>query len=186
MRTKHGGPLPMKHRMTRRIALRRLTSADAAEYRAVRLRMLKDHPEAFLVSHAEGKRDSVAVYGRRLAASPVLGAFVDGKLAATVGYFRETARKARHKVTVWGVYVAPEHRGLRLGRTLMLEALRRLRRTPGVEQVRLDVGTRNRPARALYRSVGFRRLGIERRAMKVGGRAVDEELMVLFLRSSSV
>lgn len=169
-----------------RVVFRRLTSADAAEYRAIRLRMLKDHPEAFLTSHAEGKRDSVAVYGRRLAASPVLGAFVDGRLAATVGYFRETAHKARHKVTIWGVYVAPEHRGLRLGRLLILEALRRLRSTRGVEQVRLDVGTRNRPARALYRSVGFRPFGIERRAMKVGGKAIDEELMVLFLRTLPV
>lgn len=164
------------------IRIRRLGRADAAEYRAIRLRMLREHPDAFLESHAEGACKGVAVYAERLAASPVLGGFVDGVLAATVGYFRESAAKARHKVTIWGVYVAPGHRGLGLARRLLEEAIRRLRATRGVEQVRLDVGTWNRPARAVYRAVGFRSFGVERRAMKVGRRTVDEELMVLFLK----
>jgi ribosomal protein S18 acetylase RimI-like enzyme len=59
----------------------------------------------------------------------------------------------------WGavqnVGVAPEYRGLGLGRGLVLASLRGFR-DAGVCRVYLEVTARNLPAVALYRSVGFR------------------------------
>jgi ribosomal protein S18 acetylase RimI-like enzyme len=59
----------------------------------------------------------------------------------------------------WGavqnVGVAPEYRGLGLGRALVLRSLHGFRQA-GVPRVYLEVTARNTPAVALYRSVGFR------------------------------
>lgn len=59
----------------------------------------------------------------------------------------------------WGavqnVGVAPEYRGLGLGRALILRSLRGFREAR-VTRVYLEVTARNTPAVALYRSVGFR------------------------------
>jgi RimJ/RimL family protein N-acetyltransferase len=66
---------------------------------------------------------------------------------------------------------------------LLDAAIARARAWPGVEQVQLAVMTANAPARALYVSAGFEVFGLERRALKVGDRYVDEEHMVLHLPS---
>ena len=166
----------------RRVSIRRLRAANARLYRALRLRALKEHPDAFLISPREEARQGAVETRKRLRTSPTFGAFVDGELAGMVGIHRETRAKARHKCVLWGMYVTPEFRGLGLGRALMLQALACARRMRGVEQVILAVGSTNRAARSLYRSVGFRRYGVEPRAMKLGRRTIDEEEMICFLK----
>lgn len=56
---------------------------------------------------------------------------------------------------VQNVGVVPEHRGVGLGRALMLQSLHGFRRA-GKKRVSLEVTADNRPAVALYRSLGFR------------------------------
>jgi RimJ/RimL family protein N-acetyltransferase len=51
---------------------------------------------------------------------------------------------------------------------------------PGMEQVALAVSSQNAGARGLYESLGFEMYGCEKRALKIGDRYVDEELMVLY------
>ena len=53
----------------------------------------------------------------------------------------------------------------------------------GLEQIVLSVTTTQPAAMGLYRSLGFASFGCERRALKVGGRYLDEEYMVLYLAS---
>ncbi len=165
--------------------IRRLTGRDAAIFRILRLRALKQHGDAFLMTHAEQAKQSMAETRKRLDAKggrATLGAFVDGELAGIVGFYREEREKVRHKTTIWGMYVAPEHRGRGLGRALMQEALRRIRAMRGVEQVQLAVITVNRAAMKLYRSMGFRTYGWERHSMRLRGRWLDEEQMACFLK----
>jgi ribosomal protein S18 acetylase RimI-like enzyme len=57
--------------------------------------------------------------------------------------------------SVQNVGVAPEHRGLGLGRALVLKSLAGFRRF-GLLRVYLDVTADNEPAVELYRAVGFR------------------------------
>jgi len=45
--------------------------------------------------------------------------------------------------------------------------------------VRLGVGCDNHAARALYEPMGFKVYGIERKALKIGGRFIDEELRAI-------
>src|SRR5690606_27381584 len=111
-----------------------------------------------------------------------LGAHVDGALAAMAGVARLGHAKERHRAVLWGVYVAPEHRGAGLGRAIVARAIEEARSMGGVEALSLSVDAKNAPARALYDALGFVAWGTERDAFRAGGVPVDEVRMTLSLR----
>ena len=83
-----------------------------------------------------------------------VAAEVGGRLAGfAVGYLAQAGIGS-----ILTLDVAPAHRRLGLGRSLLTELLRRLERA-GADGIRLEVDVRNRAAIALYRSFGFRRTG---------------------------
>src|SRR5437870_3469305 len=95
--------------------IRALTIHDAGSYRELRLRMLREHVDAFTSSFEEDSQKPIAWIERRIAAgidSPhdfVLGAFDDaGDLVGTVGLAVEVRAKERHKARLFGMYVADE------------------------------------------------------------------------------
>jgi RimJ/RimL family protein N-acetyltransferase len=153
-------------------------------YHPVRRRALAEHPDAFgraieeLQSPAEMAREFRAVHDG--AESFVLGA-LDGGLVGIASCTRERGVKNRHKALLWGMYVVPEARGRGVGRRLVAAVIERARAWPGLEQVWLAVAAHNEPARALYRACGFEAVWLERRALKLPDRYVDEEHMVLHL-----
>jgi ribosomal protein S18 acetylase RimI-like enzyme len=167
--------------------IRPLTEADAGRYWPLRLRALREEVEAFGSSYEEQSDRTQDVVVARLREqtsgdSFVLGALLGDELVGIVAFARESALKMRHKADVYQVYVAPEARGLGLGRQLMEALLARARETPGVEQVLLAVSTTQEAARTLYAAVGFEPYGLERRALRLpDGKALDEELMVCWL-----
>jgi ribosomal protein S18 acetylase RimI-like enzyme len=167
--------------------IRTLNADDALTFREVRLRALQNHPEAF-ASDAETFEqvplEHIASRIRNDDQHPdnfIVGAFVDGKLMGTVGLARDRQRKLQHKALIWGVYVAPEVRGQKVARALMVEAISLARNLEGLEILYLGVAVSNTPARSLYLSVGFQTYGTELHAMKLGDRYVDEDLMFLML-----
>ena len=171
--------------------IRVLTEADAGIFWAVRLRALREEPEAFGRDYEETKdRPLAEVAGvlREEAASAddfTLGAFegVAGAeaLIGIAGFRRHRGRKERHKGDIWGMYVAPEGRGRGVGRALLEELVGRARALPDLEQIHLAVVATNVAAGHLYRALGFARYGTEPRALRLGDRYLDEELMVLRL-----
>lgn len=160
--------------------IRRLTLDDAAEYRALRLRSFREHPEAFTTSAQELERQPVADSARRLATADMKwwGAFVDGRLAGYVGLDRETRAKNRHKATLVGMYVAPEFAGRGIGHALV-DVLLAEARGDGVELLVLTVTEGNAKAAQLYERCGFRSFGIEPHAIRVDGRAWAKNHMYL-------
>ncbi|WP_437667091.1 N-acetyltransferase family protein [Sorangium sp. So ce1182] len=166
------------------MSVRRLTDADAAELRALRLRALREEPDPFLTTFDEDQarplEDLVARLRQQSDASDsaVLGALEAGALVGMLGFYRDAHRKARHRVNLWGMYVAPEARGRGHGRALIDAALSRVAAIPGVEQVHLSVSVTSEAARGLYLRAGFKVVGLLPRAMKDGDRYIDEELMV--------
>jgi ribosomal protein S18 acetylase RimI-like enzyme len=167
--------------------IRPLVEADAARWRALRLRMLREHPDAFGRSYEESVTLPIEWFAARLRedeATPdkvVLGAFADEDLVGSTGLARQDGAKDRHKAYIWGVYAAPEVRGRGVGRALLVEAIARARAMAGLEQLVLAVTTHNAAARGLYAALGFESYGVERHALKVGDRYFDEDLMVLWL-----
>lgn len=168
------------------IEIRALTHADVAIYRVLRLRALREHPEAFGSSYAEGLARPDTFYAARIADAAhaddfLLGAFDADALVGTLGFSRLDRDKDKHKGTFWGMHVAAEQAGKGIGRALMVAAIERARVQPGLLQILLAVVTENERATGLYRSLGFESYGREPRALYVNGRYLDEELMALRL-----
>jgi len=169
------------------IAIRRLTPDDAAAYRELRLRGLKEHPDAFTSSYGEDRERPLVATEGRLApdgADCIYGAVAGGTLAGVAGLSREPRAKNRHKAVVFGMYVAPEHAKLGIGAALLRYVIDRARREPGLEQLVLTVTETNVVARTLYEKAGFRSFGIEPRAIRVGDAYFEKNHMILFLAQS--
>ena len=95
------------------------------------------------------------------------------------GFYRETRVKRRHKGTVWGVYVAPEHRGQGVARRLLTALIESARTLPDLKWIVLSVTVERHPAQRLYRSLGFEAWGVEPHALRVGDDYFDEQHMAL-------
>ena len=161
--------------------VRPLAEPDFDAWWRLRLRMLKEHPDAFGGSYEEAVSGGVERQRERFLQPNafILGAFDGETLVGTVGCVQQQPAKVRHKAFIWGMYVAPEARGRGVGRALMEAAIARARQWPEVEQIHLAVVTTNEVARRLYRSLGFEVYGVEPAALKVDGRDLDEEHMLL-------
>lgn len=168
------------------VEIRRLHPGDAAAYRTLRLRGLKEHPDAFTSSYEEESAKPLAATERRIApdsADAVFGAFVGGALVGVVGLAREPRAKNRHKAVVFGMYVAPEHGGRGVGAALVRHVIGEASREPDLEQLVLTVTQTNDAARTLCERSGFRSFGVEPRAIRVGDTYLDKNHMILVLPS---
>jgi RimJ/RimL family protein N-acetyltransferase len=169
----------------------RLTPSDAGRYVAPRREMLADSPWASAGSEGDdrgldavGLRASLARpegYAILALAGGPGGAGRGGPLIAAAGAVREEKAKRRHLALIWGVYVAPAHRGRGLGRSLVTAALAVARSWPGVEVAHLTVSEGAPAARRLYESLGFVAWGTEPDALRVEGRSYAETHMLLVL-----
>ena len=165
------------------IVIRPLVEADAGQYRALRLEALRDSPESFSASIADEEALSDEEMARRAvpdAPSVTFGAFAGEKLVGTATYIQNNREKTRHKGTMVAVYVSPDWRAARLGRKL-IERIIAHAQALGV-MLQCTVTAENVAARRLYHSLGFQPYGLERDALCVDGRFLDEELLVLDLR----
>ena len=159
--------------------VRPLEPADAAQYRALRLRGLRDHPDAFTSSFEEESQRPLADAERRLSGESracMWGAFVDGELAGVFGFEREARLKNSHKATLIGMFVAPEFSGRRIGCALV-GAVMQGARDAGISMLVLTVTEGNAKARALYARAGFQAIGVEPDAIRVAGASFGKEHM---------
>lgn len=161
--------------------IRLLTPDDVSAYRELRLKALRDHPDAFGASVEDETARSPETTARRLGAGPancLFGAFVGAELVGTAGFvIPDGSAKSRHKGLLVGVYVSPDHRGSALGRALVQRVIDHAR--GHVMLLQAAVGAANTPALRLYDSLGFRQYGLEEKALLVGDTYVDEVLIVL-------
>ncbi len=157
--------------------IRLLDAADAEAFRALRLAALERHPCEFGAAYQEEAAQTVAEVRQCLARETVFGGFVDGTLHGVAGFGQLPGAKKCHKGVLWGVYVAAGARGHGLGRALVGHVIEHARAQ--VDQLHATVVTVNQAARHIYRKLGFHPYGLEPRALKVGDRYYDQELLVL-------
>lgn len=168
------------------LSIRRLQAGDAPAYRELRLRGLREHPQAFTSSYEEDVEKPLSEAERRLSGGPdrkFWGAFCAGELAGMVGLERETRAKNRHKATVVAMYVAPEWARRGVGLALM-QALLADARASRIGNLVLTVTRGNQDAASLYRRLGFQPFGVEPGAIKVDNEFFDKEHMFLQLSAS--
>jgi ribosomal protein S18 acetylase RimI-like enzyme len=163
--------------------LRPLQRGHWQAFRELRLMSITDSPLAIYPTYDEEASRSPEDIQDRIAETAtqvVFGAFDGGALAGIAGLRWDPLVQVAHKAVLWGVFVHPDWRRGGLARRLLGE-LFAYTRARGVTQVKLSVNTENGKAAALYRSLGFEVYGREPRAMRVGGRYHDEDLMLLRL-----
>jgi ribosomal protein S18 acetylase RimI-like enzyme len=160
------------------IEIRRLAREDPADpvlYRGIRLEALQANPEAFGTTFNAENEKPLSWFADRLGGSTVLGAFCNAQLIAVAGFAVRSGQKEAHKGLLWGMYVRPAARKAGVGRRLV-EAICNLARQH-VELIQLTVVRDNEQARRLYAGLGFLEYGLEKNALKQGGRYYDEVLM---------
>lgn len=163
--------------------VRRLAPADALQFRSLRLRALREHPDAFTSSWEEERELPVEAAAARLGSRAFWGAYEGAELYGFVGLEREARAKNRHKATVVAMYVAPEAAGQGAGRAL-LEALVAHARAERLHSLVLTVTDGNERAVRLYEAAGFRSFGIEPDAIRLHGRSFAKNHMHLALDAS--
>jgi ribosomal protein S18 acetylase RimI-like enzyme len=151
----------------------RLTAQHAADYRRLMLEAYERHPDAFTSSVQERTALPLSWWEARLseAAAPgeiVFGSFVNGELVGVAGLAFEHREKAKHKATLFGMYVSDSSRGMGLGEQLVDQMMVCARSRPGVMLVQLTVTEGNLSAQALYQRKGFVPFGLEPFAVAVG------------------
>lgn len=168
--------------------VRKLTEADAEAFRAIRIEMCREHPEAFnqtpeeVLSCGDDKIRDWIEPSDSFPEKFILAACEDDRILATVCFRREDLAKESHRGWIWGVYVRREARGRNLSRLLMQKAIDEARKMPGLERLVLSVALTQTAARTLYTSLGFITTGLNPLGLKLSdGRYVDFEEMVLRL-----
>ena len=170
--------------------VRELVERDLAAYKALRDDALARHDDAFTSDAATEALRSAESYRSRLGIAPddaaggfTLGAFDDGdRLVGALTIERERRRKIRHVGHLVGMMVATERQRSGIGRALLEAAIARARENGELHQITLSVTSSNPSAVRLYERAGFVRYGRLPRAIRIGERFLDKDLMVLALR----
>lgn len=153
--------------------IQRLSTFHAAEYRSLMLEAYELHPDAFTSSYSERVALPLSWWESRLepGAEPselVLGAFHEDRIAGVAGLSFESREKARHKATLFGMYVPSRYRRLGFAHQLVRAVLAEAKSYPSVKLVQLTVTHGNRGAQLLYERSGFVEFGLEPYAVAVG------------------
>ena len=163
------------------IQIRRLTPADAAFYRDIRLEGLRYNPEAFGSTFEAENAETLTFFSERLGSSASFGAFRDSELAGIAALLIREGRKEDHKALLVGMYVRPSARNAGVGRRLVETIIEFARQR--VELIQLAGVSDNEQAWRLYKRLGFVEYGMEKKALKQDGRYYDEVLMAKDLTS---
>lgn len=164
------------------VMIREALPADAQALRTLRLEALARHPESFGADLALSMAESVEVWAERIAgydaqsSGIVYAAWAEGQPVGMTGLVRGHWPKTRHSGTIWGVYVAPAWRGLRLAEAL-LEACCRWGQAHGLTVIKLAVVRQNTAAVRCYTRCGFAAYGAEPQALCYDGVYYDELLL---------
>ena len=160
--------------------IRALVYSDYAAYSALRSMGLKTDPTSFWASELEELPIREARFHKTLDHPQqfMAGVFSEGELIGIIGFLREDKKKLNHKGNLWGVYIHPHHRGQGLSRPLMDFATQKAFQLEGLTQINLSVGSDNKTALNLYKSLGFEIYGDEKNASNVNGEFHDELYLV--------
>jgi GNAT superfamily N-acetyltransferase len=133
------------------LVIRRLTGADWAAFREVRLAALRDAPNAFGTTASEAEKLDGEEWRRRLEQRAVFLAEVSGQRIGVAAGIRADAGEDAELVSMW---VAPAWRGHGVGDRLV-DAVLAWARGEGFTNVGLWVAQDNTPAERLYARHGF-------------------------------
>jgi RimJ/RimL family protein N-acetyltransferase len=164
------------------VFIRSAIESDVAAFRELRLEALRNHPESF---GADYERDAAAPethWRERLTGgidSPtgiIHFAVSDQRLVGMAGVYRKASPKEQHYATIWGVYVRPDWRGLRIAEA-MIAACVAWAQTEKLRLVKIAAVATNAAAIRCYLRCGFTVYGVDPEGIHYNGIYYDELLM---------
>jgi len=160
--------------------IRHATPADAMPFRELRLEALQDSPIAFSADYQQNLDHPAKFWEDRLTMeedeATIFLAEHEGKLIGMTGILRGSSPKTRHSAWIWGVYVTPKWRGLRIAEEL-INLCFTWAKTRKIILVKLGVAATNTSAIRCYERCGFSTYGTEPRAILYDSKYYDEFLM---------
>lgn len=166
--------------------IRAITQDELPQWWDVRLRALRDHPEAFGSDYETSRNRGYGYlvesnFGNGLPVSRIFAAFDPAEtILSTAGVFGNTGKRS-HIAVVWGVYTIPEAIGQGLASRLIGTSIAHCRSFPQIRQIHISVNAGNAPALHIYESAGFVPWGREPRAIALPDRYDDEIHLALML-----
>jgi GNAT superfamily N-acetyltransferase len=161
------------------INFRPASFADVEMYRELRLFALKDTPTAFSADYLASLNAPKSYWESRLKPGELSIMFFaehEQTLVGSIGILRGDRPKTRHSASIWGVYVRPEWRGLRIAGRL-IESCIIWAKSRKVEIVKLAVVTANEPAIKCYERSEFKSYATDPRVIFYEGAYYDNLLM---------
>lgn len=162
------------------IEIVRLTSVDWQEYKALRLRALKEDSQAFGANYQTNLEYPETEWKRRLENASkgktnwLLFAREKNKLVGMLGAFIEDGDT--DTATIFSVYVPVEERGKGISNELMEGILKELSQKSFLKKVKLMVNKDQKVAVGLYKKFGFEEVGMQH--FKMGNGRLADELMM--------
>jgi cyclohexyl-isocyanide hydratase len=153
-------------------------------YKAFFMKGLQEHPNFFRISSQDELKADFPTLNK--ADSFTLGVINEqNELLGVVSFQREgeNREKLRHKGLLFRMYVKAEASGQGIGKILVNEVIKRAKKLPEMEQINLTVIAYNHRAKSLYENFGFKSFSLEIKAIKYQNQYLDEEQMVLFLKT---
>lgn len=158
----------------------KLSIEDWQEYKKLRLRALKEDPQAFGASYKKNVKYPVKEWKRRLEnalrgeSNWLLFAKENDKLIGMIGAFIEEG--SNDTATIIAMYVPKEERGKGISKKLIDGILNELSQKSFLKKARLMVNKNQIPAVDLYQKFGFREVG--KLKFKMGDGKLAEELVM--------
>ena len=149
-----------------RVDIIALQETSWAEFRALRLRALREEPQAFGQSYEVARAFPDAFWEARFqevadGGSWLMCARIDRHLVGMVGAFQTDDDRSNQRATIVGTYVDAAVRGRGIGRQLLAALLDQLVRGDRVTVAHLGVNAEQAAAVHLYREAGFHVVGEE-------------------------
>jgi RimJ/RimL family protein N-acetyltransferase len=164
--------------MVGKLEFRELEPSDLDIFREIRLESLKKYPDNFTSSYTREKEEPDSFFKKMLKDSLFMGCFSQGgKLLGICGFkpFSEQ-KKTAHKGMITGFYIRKEYCGRGFAKKLMNKTIEKIE--DDFDQVLIRVTRKNTKVHQLYKSCGFKDIGLERRSLKsVDGHFDDEYIM---------
>jgi GNAT superfamily N-acetyltransferase len=145
----------------KQIIVRPFVPGEWQQYRDLRLQALRDSPDAFASTYEGSSLIPDDAWRQRLASAdpefelPLAGLHDDSLFGMAWATIHKDQRNMTHLYQMW---VAPDVRGLGMGR-MLLEAALNWARGRGCDALVLDVTSGDRPARRLYEAAGLLPVG---------------------------
>lgn len=169
------------------IVIKKIPYTDSTQLYKLRLESLENDSFAFGTHSLDQKKIGVKELARTLVLASedqvIWGAYYGEKLVGMLGLNREKGLKKKHKATIWGLYVLPDFRGLKISSRLMDTAIDHAKNHLQLKSLMLTTEAYNQAAIKLYESRGFVMWGIEPHSLLIDGVYHDQGYMNLDLNN---